>query len=306
MQQYQSTARLEYPLLMHCSEALDQQTCGMAVIIELVIMLRQAFALLIASSALFTSPANVCNFMGRLKKTLIMNSFEWTAESHQSQYSSKELQQSRPLVVDDDEGHLVYKPGDIIEDRYEVIQTLGEGTFGKVVEVEDRRANGFGRAALKIIKNVAKYREAAKLEINVLNKLSDCDPEKKYLCVQLLDSFDYHGHMCLAFNLLGLSVFDFMKANNYHPYPLEQVRHIAYQLCYSVNFMHENHLTHTDLKPENLLFCAAEYDVKIDPKKKSEYRVIRNTDVRLIDFGSATFDHEHHSTVVSTRHYRAP
>ena len=33
---------------------------------------------------------------------------------------------------------------------------------------------------------------------------------------------------------------------------------------------------------------------------------MKRTDVRLIDFGSATFDHEHHSTIVSTRHYRAP
>jgi len=33
---------------------------------------------------------------------------------------------------------------------------------------------------------------------------------------------------------------------------------------------------------------------------------VKNTDVRLIDFGSATFDWEHHSKVVSTRHYRAP
>lgn len=33
---------------------------------------------------------------------------------------------------------------------------------------------------------------------------------------------------------------------------------------------------------------------------------MKSTDVRLIDFGSATFDHEHHSTIVSTRHYRAP
>jgi CDC-like kinase len=33
---------------------------------------------------------------------------------------------------------------------------------------------------------------------------------------------------------------------------------------------------------------------------------VRNSNVRLIDFGSATFDDEHHSTVVSTRHYRAP
>jgi dual-specificity kinase len=34
--------------------------------------------------------------------------------------------------------------------------------------------------------------------------------------------------------------------------------------------------------------------------------MLLNTDVRLIDFGSATFDDEYHSSVVSTRHYRAP
>lgn len=33
--------------------------------------------------------------------------------------------------------------------------------------------------ALKIIKNVEKYREAAKLEINVLEKLADVDPDCK-------------------------------------------------------------------------------------------------------------------------------
>ena len=40
--------------------------------------------------------------------------------------------------------------------------------------------------------------------------------------------------------------------------------------------------------------------------QKREFRRVKRTDVRLIDFGSATFDHEHHSTIVSTRHYRAP
>ena len=33
---------------------------------------------------------------------------------------------------------------------------------------------------------------------------------------------------------------------------------------------------------------------------------MKSSEIRLIDFGSATFDHEHHSTIVSTRHYRAP
>lgn len=40
--------------------------------------------------------------------------------------------------------------------------------------------------------------------------------------------------------------------------------------------------------------------------QKKNVRRIKSTEVRLIDFGSATFDHEHHSTIVSTRHYRAP
>lgn len=35
-------------------------------------------------------------------------------------------------------------------------------------------------------------------------------------------------------------------------------------------------------------------------------KILESTEIRLIDFGSATFENEYHSTVVSTRHYRAP
>lgn len=38
-------------------------------------------------------------------------------------------------------------------------------------------------AAVKIIKNVEKYREAAKLEINVLEKLAEIDPQSKQYVV---------------------------------------------------------------------------------------------------------------------------
>lgn len=37
----------------------------------------------------------------------------------------------------------------------------------------------YQRLALKIIKNVDKYREAAKLEINVLKTIKEKDPESK-------------------------------------------------------------------------------------------------------------------------------
>merc|ERR1719151_236570 len=102
--------------------------------------------------------------------------------------------------------------------RYKIISELGEGTFGKVVKCEDLYK---GRMiAIKIIKNVKKYREAAKLEINVLNKLAKYDPKGANLCVLMYDCFDYHGHQCIAFELLGQSVFDFLKDNNYNPYPV--------------------------------------------------------------------------------------
>lgn len=36
------------------------------------------------------------------------------------------------------------------------------------------------------------------------------------------------------------------------------------------------------------------------------HNVLMKSDIRLIDFGSATFEEEYHASVVSTRHYRAP
>ena len=92
-----------------------------------------------------------------------------------------------PPVADDADGHLAYLPGDVVGDRYEILSTLGEGTFGKVAKARD--LEGESVVALKIIKNIHKYREAAKLEINVLRKLNAKDPTGKNLCVKMFDSF---------------------------------------------------------------------------------------------------------------------
>ena len=143
-------------------------------------------------------------------------------------------------VTDDSDGHLAYLPGDFVSDRYEILSTLGEGTFGKVVKVKDHDQDEF--VAMKIIKNIHKYREAAKLEINVLQKLNSKDPSGKHLCVRMFDNFNFYGHMCLTFEILGESVFDFLKSNSYVGYPLEQVRHMSYQLSYAVKVRRDIYL----------------------------------------------------------------
>lgn len=45
--------------------------------------------------------------------------------------------QRAPSVKDDADGHLIYHCGDLIQNRYKILSTLGEGTFGRVVKVKD-------------------------------------------------------------------------------------------------------------------------------------------------------------------------
>ncbi|XP_067852381.1 dual specificity protein kinase CLK4 [Heptranchias perlo] len=218
-------------------------------------------------------------------------------------HSKRHRQRRTKNVEDDEEGHLVYHTGDKLKARYEIISNLGEGAFGKVVECIDLKKGVY--MALKIIKNIARYREAARSEVRVLEEISNRGASA-YGCVQILDWFDHHGHICIGFELLGLSTYDFLKENNFMPFPMHHIRHMAYQICHALNFLHQNQLTHTDLKPENILFVNSDYSIKYNSKTKHDDRTVINADIKVVDLGSATFDDEHHSTVVSTRHYRAP
>ena len=54
------------------------------------------------------------------------------------------------------------------------------------------------------------------------------------------------------------------------------------------------------------MLLSTDSTVSNHSKKSAQTRVLKNTQIRLIDFGSAVFEKEYHSAVVSTRHYRAP
>ncbi|XP_025944169.1 dual specificity protein kinase CLK1 isoform X4 [Apteryx rowi] len=152
---------------------------------------------------------------------------------HHSQVKSHRRKRSRS-VEDDEEGHLICQSGDVLSARYEIVATLGEGAFGKVVECIDHKAGG-RHVAVKIVKNVDRYSEAARSEIQVLEHLNASDPSSTYRCVQMLEWFEHHGHVCIVFELLGLSTYDFIKENGFLPFRLDHIRQMAYQICRSVN-----------------------------------------------------------------------
>lgn len=75
----------------------------------------------------------------------------------------------------------------------------------------------------------------------------------------------------------------------------------------SVSFLADMNLCHTDLKPENVLCAHPEYSkVQLMGKDRFGRRVPRSSKIKVIDFGSATFEDQYHSKIISTRHYRAP
>ncbi|CAK5268627.1 unnamed protein product, partial [Mycena citricolor] len=215
-----------------------------------------------------------------------------------------------PVSCDDKEGHYIIVPDDMIYRRYRTVRLLGQGTFGKVVEAVDTQTDA--RVAIKIIRAIPKYRDASKIEVRVLNKLKERDPLNRHKCIHLLHWFDHRNHICLVSELLGMCLYDFLKENDFAPFPRQHIQSFARQLLGSVAFLHDLHLIHTDLKPENILLVHNDYKTvhvpvpgkrNAPPKMK---RILHSTDIRLIDFGSATFENEYHSTVVCTRHYRAP
>ncbi|XP_010735722.1 dual specificity protein kinase CLK4 isoform X1 [Larimichthys crocea] len=206
---------------------------------------------------------------------------------------------------DDEEGHLVYHTGFVMKERYEVVLTLGVGAYGKVVECIDRDKGE--HVAVKIVKNIDCFREIARSEIAVLQEINSLDDDNRFACVRMMDWFDHEGHICIVFELLGLSIYEFLRQNNFLPFSVEQIRHMAFQIFRAVCFLHRNKLTHTDLKPENILFVCSDYNLEYnDETQGCKKRKLRSLDVKVVDFGTATFDHQHHESLVSTRHYRAP
>ncbi|KAK9475942.1 kinase-like domain-containing protein [Lipomyces japonicus] len=208
--------------------------------------------------------------------------------------------------LDDNDGHYNVVPDTDFTSRYKIIKQLGQGTFGKVVAAYDRERRTY--CAIKIIRAIQKYRDASKIELRVLRTLSMHDKNNINRCIHFRDCFDYHNHICIVTDLLSISVFDFLNSNGFVPFPSSHIQRFAKQLFRSVAFLRELNLIHTDIKPENILLVDSSHSTQPYSygKRSATRKVLNDTTIHLIDFGSATFQDEYHSSVVSTRHYRAP
>lgn len=222
------------------------------------------------------------------------------------------------FLTDKNDGHYIYNDNDIFANgKFLVKSLLGQGTFGKVLKCKILSNNNY--VAIKVIKAIDRYREAAKTELRILNTISKFDPTGSYQCLLLLDYFDYKDHICFVTNLFGKSIYDFMCSNGIPRFPGSHVQAIARQLIRAVCFLHDLGIIHTDLKPENILLInenTIDYTLNnsilknLSQRRKlasnGKRKILTDPSIKVIDFGSAIFYDEYHPPIISTRHYRAP
>ncbi|KAH8433046.1 putative protein kinase [Aspergillus melleus] len=195
--------------------------------------------------------------------------------------------QAANFGYDDDRGDYNIVIGDHLAYRYEVINVLGKGSFGQVVRCVDHKTGGL--VAVKIIRNKKRFHQQALIEVNLLQKLKEWDPHRRHSVVNFTQSFYFRGHLCISTELLGMNLYEFIKAHDFKGFSLKLIRRFTKQILSSLVLLHAKKVIHCDLKPENILLCHP-----------------MSSEIRVIDFGSSCFENEKVYTYIQSRFYRSP
>ena len=139
-----------------------------------------------------------------------------------------------------------FHPGDIVDNRYTIRKSLGEGSFGAVYLVEDGRGGKYALKLLRLWEVPAEIRQPLmdRFEMEFNTGQIDCD--------NLVRS--------LAYGIVGgnpFIVMEFCPGGDLEPY-LGKVDAKTSQICQDIliglNALHDRGKVHRDLKPENVLF----------------------------------------------------
>lgn len=149
--------------------------------------------------------------------------------------------------------------------QYLVEKVLGEGCFGKVAQCT--KVDTKEKMALKILGSD----ESGTIELLMLQELRRLDPDKVNL-VKLTEHFHYSGYVCLAFEMLDVTLYDYMREMKFRPMHLFEIQMITQQLLVALNALKSIGMVHADIKPDNIMFI-----------NRQRHSVM----VKLIDFGMA-------------------
>nr|CAD2136662.1 unnamed protein product [Meloidogyne enterolobii] len=193
----------------------------------------------------------------------------------------------KQIDFDDKDG--VYKVvlHDHLAYRFEIIKSIGKGSFGHVVRAFDHKNKQY--VAIKILRKEKKFNHLMATEIEILEILKKQDVDGNYNIIPMIESFTFRDHKCITFKLLSMNLYELLKKNKFEGFRLTLVRKFALSILQCLKLLYSNKIIHTDLKPENILLETP-----------------TNCLIKIADFGCAFFEGQPFYNYFQSRHYRAP
>ena len=152
--------------------------------------------------------------------------------------------------------------GKILFHKYTLIKKLGEGSFGRIYSAKENATNNW--FAIKL-ENKNRSQNLLESEAYIMSYLNG--PR-----IPMVKSFGYTGdYNVLIMELIGKSLEDLFETMPTKKMSVRCVCNLAYQMIEIIEFIHNKHIIHRDIKPDNFVMG----------------RGIKSKYLYLLDFGLA-------------------
>ena len=134
--------------------------------------------------------------------------------------------------------------GKILFHKYTLIKKLGEGSFGRIYSAKENSTNNW--YAIKL-ENKNRSQNILESEANIMSYLNG--PR-----IPMVKSFGYTGdYNVLIMELMGKSLEDLFENMPTKKMSVRCVCNLGYQMIEIIEFIHNKHIIHRDIKPDNFV-----------------------------------------------------
>ena len=153
-------------------------------------------------------------------------------------------------VYDDKETNTDPIIGKVFFSKYKAIKKLGEGSFGKVYKAEYNKEE----FAIKM-ENKSKEQGLLETEATIMSYLKGPN-------IPFIKSYGYSGNYnVLVMQLLDKSLEDLF--NKYTKFSVKTTAMLGYQMVNILQYIHDKHIIHRDIKPDNFVMGAKEHNDRL-------------------------------------------